>query len=159
MTIYSTCINCAADRKSCQRRATISRAIKGCSITSIKFRCVDRIPMFAPGQRVSVTWPTTDDQGFVDTETWPATIIVESGSRFVIQVDDVPGDLETPAREYVNNPNLFAKVTVSKLRALDEPARIICDFCGGAPGDGPCPERGKGWDDNPPSCLLSRRAA
>ena len=149
MTYYATCTNCAADKASCARRDEIKTALRGTGITSVKFKCANRQPMFHAGQRVSVTWPN----GEYD-ESWPATIITEVGTRFLISVDDTSGDLETPARDYVKNERLFAKVSPVKLRALDEPDRAICEFCGTAPGNGVCPEIGKGWDGNPPRCIL-----
>lgn len=151
MTYYSTCANCAADKELCVRRAEIRTAIRGTGITSAKFRCAGRQPLFHAGQRVSVTWPNGE---YDENESWPATIITEVGTRFLISVDDTPGDLETPARDYVKNERLFAKVSPAKLLALDEPDRAICAFCSTAPGDGQCPEIGKGWGGNPPSCLL-----
>ncbi len=156
---YATCINCAADKANCARRAEIRAAIKGTGITSAKFSCTDRRSIFQPGQRVSVTWPAYESVEDYYDESWPATVIVESGNRFVIQVDDVPGTYETPARDYIKNQNLFAKASAARLRAIDEPARAICGFCGGAPGDGPCPEIGRGWDGSPPNCVLAKVSA
>ena len=153
---YSTCTNCAVEKSTCIRRAEIRSAIRGIGITSAKFRCDDRLSIFHPGQRVAVTWPVGDDYDDTNYESWPATIIAEVGTRFLISVDDVDGDFETPARDYIKNERLFAKVSPHKLRAIDEPCRAICKFCGSAPGNGPCPEKGSGWDGLPPTCILAQ---
>ena len=89
---YSTCTNCAVDKGTCARRAEIRAAIKGTGITSAKFRCDDRQSIFNPGQRVAVTWPVGADYDDTNYESWPATIIAEVGTRFLISVDDVDGD-------------------------------------------------------------------
>jgi hypothetical protein len=152
VTSYLTCRNCATDPKLCARRLEVAAAVKGTGITSFKHRCDRRDPLFKPGQRVNVSWPVTDEYGDTGLESWPATVIVETGTRFVIHIDDVDSSHGTPAREYVKSPNLFAKVSAANLEAIDQPARAIC---GGAPAQGGvCQEKGKGWDGLPPSCIL-----
>ncbi len=163
MTSYSTCINCAADKANCTRRAEVRAAIKGVHITSVKFRCTERQSMFRRGQRVSVTW-TVGGDCYELNETWPATVIAEVGTRFVLSVDDVASDEGTPARDYIKNERLFVKVSPSRLTALDEPDRQICKFCERAPitGDA-CQDRDADiWSFNggyPQGCLLSPKSA
>lgn len=167
MTSYTTCTNCAADKHVCSRRAQVRAAIKGAGITSVKFQCGDRLARFQPGQRVGVCWPVYDDADEMPTqEMWPATVMFEAGSRFVIQVDDVESDHGTPAREYLNNQTLFAKVPPSRLTVLDEPARRICSWCGSAPDPEAsaqdCVDRFV-WDREtgfcPPACILHPTAS
>lgn len=162
MTSYTTCINCAADKQACERRIEIRAAIKGAHITSVKFRCGDRQSMFRTGQRVAVTWTVGGDNEYELDETWPGTVLRESGTRFLISIDDVPSDEGTPARDYINNERLFVKVSPSRLRALDEPDRRICKFCQRAPADGDaCQDRDRDvWSRNggyPLGCLVKER--
>lgn len=163
MTSYTTCINCAADKANCTRRAEVRASIKGAHITSVKFRCAERKSMFRRGQRVSVSWTVAGDCYELD-ETWPATVITESGTRFLLSVDDVASDKGTPARDYIKNDRLFVKVSSSRLTALDEPDREICKFCERAPiaGDA-CQDRDAYiWSFNggyPQGCLLSPESA
>lgn len=164
MTSYSTCINCAADKTNCPRRRAVQEAIKGAGITSLKFRCSERKPMFRPGQRVSVTWAVGGDNEYALDETWPATVIKESGTRFLLSVDDVESDEGTPAKEFINNERLFVKVSPSRLTLLNEPERAICRFCDRAPLAGSdCPERSAEWfhttGNCPPGCMLAQEAA
>lgn len=134
MTAYRPCHNCVRAKSDCERRDQIRRGIAGLGITALKFACTDRAPLFQPGARVAVTWPVPqcDEPGYQDyaEEMWPATVIAESGSRFIISVDDVPSDEGTPARGFITNPSLYAKVSSGKLRPINEPCRIVCGICG-----------------------------
>lgn len=141
MANYRTCHNCRVDRNECATRGIIKQAVAGLHVTSIKFTCPDRAPLYRAGDRVSVTWLVNaeiDDHYPADynEETWPATVIGEVGPRWLICVDDVPSDLETPARDYIKSGNLYCKVSAGKLAPLDEPKRCVCDLCGLVGGNG-----------------------
>lgn len=156
MAVYRNCSNCALASFPCSRREEIRAVIKSAGITSVKFRCQDRLAIYQPGQRVSITWPVYDDED-LGPESWPATIIEEVGTRFLILVDDVDSSHGTPAREYVKNERLFAKVSAAKLKPINEPARVICKFCGLTPSLGDaCKETG--WAPaSPPNCVIAMR--
>lgn len=133
MAYYGTCRHCALERAPCARRESVAASIKGLGLTSVKFRCSLKTPLFRDGQRVAVTWPVKPDdwawdEGF-SLETWPATVVSKSMKGFVILVDDVPSDYETPAREYIQSTNLFCNVRPSRLKAIDEPDRVMCLHC------------------------------
>jgi len=167
MTTYRTCWNCAADRSQCRTRARIRSAISGLHVTSVAFKCAERLPKFYPGERVSVTWKVipddwTHEDGF-SFESWPATVSSEVDGKFVIRVDDVPSDHDTPAREYIRSANLYCKVSASKLSKLDEPDVPVCARCreiGGTgfagcfdlDGDGNVPA----WARPHPDCALAK---
>lgn len=131
MATFRPCHNCVRERQPCGRREAVRAAIKGVGITSVKFRCDERQPIFAVGQRVSVSWIVSDEGDFryATEESWPATVVAERRPKFQIVVDDVDSDHETPARGYINNESLYAKVTAAKLKPLDEPARDVCRTC------------------------------
>lgn len=134
MTYFKPCFNCVKPRKQCEAAKKMTERLRGSGVTSVNFKCRDRQPKFAPGQRVAVTWtvfpPDYESGDDYSDETWPATVSCESGNKFVIRVDDVPSDFETPARDYIKSPNLYCKVSASKLTPLDEPAQPICRRCG-----------------------------
>lgn len=140
MTSYRTCFNCAVDRKTCATRAALRKSLAGLGVLSVAFNCAERKPKFMPGDRVSVTWSVIPEdwhyEDGVSRENWPATVSGESGGKFVIRVDDVDSDCGTPARSYVNNQNLYCKVSATKLEKLDEPAREVCKRCGEIGGEG-----------------------
>lgn len=156
MTVYRTCRNCAHEREPCQQRENVRASLKGLGMTSVKFRCPDREPRFRRGQRVSVTWPVPDDSGYdmPTLETWPATVIRESGARFLVLIDDTDSDHETPATEYVKNPTLFARPAPNCVRPIDEPDVTLCMACDHAP-DHPrryCAEQERAyWDIHCPN--------
>jgi hypothetical protein len=132
MTYFRPCKNCVRATAACDRRDQVRGAIKGVSITSVAFRCDQRVPIFAVGQRVLVHWIVPDPEGdYRDAteERWPATVVAERGTKFQIIVDDVPSDYETPARGWIKNESLHAKVTATKLEPLDEPTRKVCGVC------------------------------
>jgi len=140
MAYYRTCFNCLDRHTKCETREQIKRSLAGLSVTSIAFRCPDRKPVFTPGERAQVTWHVyPEDWAYEDgasPESWPATVVQEVGTKFVIKVDDVESDCGTPARDYVKNQNLYCKVSASKLTRLDEPFREFCAKCGEIGGDG-----------------------
>lgn len=140
-SFYATCRNCAVDRPSCARRAEVRARVKGLGLTSIKFRCAARRPLYRPGQRVEVTWRyCPPDWGYeegVSLETWPATVVQETKRGFLIVVDDVPSDNDLPARDYIKSDSLYCNVAASKLSPLNEPDRRTCEYCRSAEnGDG-----------------------
>jgi len=139
MTYYRTCHNCAHSRSECATLARIKRGLSGLNVTSVKFNCPDRAPLYRVGDRVSVSWPVPEDGGYYDystLESWPATVIREHGPRFVIAVDDVNSDHETPARSFIKNDSLYCKVSAAKLTPLREASRSVCKLCGIVSGSG-----------------------
>lgn len=172
MSFYRPCTNCVREKAPCPRRERIAAGIKGLGLTSVKFRCPEREPVFAVGQRVTVGWLVPpyhpDECSFEDymEERWPATVVAEQGSKFLICVDDVDSDEGTPARSYIKSETLYCKVTVGKLAPLDEPRRCVCGVCGTVRGlDGSVAgcwgydrEAGGGFAYTPRGCLKSEPA-
>lgn len=134
MANYRTCLNCAHAPNECATRDRVKTAIAGLAVTSIKFRCPDRAPVYRPGDRVGVSWVLPDEDGGwnreATEETWPATVISEIGPKFLICVDDTDSDYETPARSWIKSESLYCKVSAGKLSRLDEPRRNVCGLCG-----------------------------
>lgn len=135
MAYLANCTNCLFAKGECVRRDALRAGLKGLSVTSVKFICRDRKPMFAVGQRVSVMRPVSDpgngDWGTdaITNESWPATVVAERDRRFQIIVDDVQSDHDTPARAYIKNESLYAKVRAWRLTPLDEQPREVCGAC------------------------------
>ena len=160
---YRTCHGCQIDKTSCGIRKKLRAAIKGHNVTSIKFRCADRVPAYIPGQRVIVTWQWADEESryygmSANPVSFKATVIDENpNGKFRIYVDSGPcihyEDHELTAPDCLEG-NGFAKVTVAKLEPLDEPARIICKHCDCVEG-----QLNHCWNDNESSyskdCLKS----
>lgn len=145
MTVYRTCHNCAVDAGDCPTRKALRVALAGHRVTSVKHRCAERVPLFAPGNRVTVTWTIDEVADHPDNDgygpprwvahTWPATVVAEKGGKFIICVDDVDSDGEYPASEWLKTASRYAKVVAGKLKPLDEPKRLVCE-CGEVAGSG-----------------------
>lgn len=134
MGYYKPCKNCAVDLTTCPRRKMVKDSIAGLSVTSIKFKCQDRVPLFKAGQRVSLMWTcwSEGDDGPDDglPVRFKATVIAEQRLRFIVRVDDAD-DLEQgiPARNVFKNDNLVIKAKPADMAWIDEPDRTICQTC------------------------------
>lgn len=145
MALYKPCQNCAVDAASCQTRQKVRAAISGLGVTSIKFACKERKPMFHPGQRVAFKWAVYGETGeYWDAEKvqceFHATVMKEKGLRFIVRVDDGPDHLdgEISAKDTFNNDNLVIKVKPSDMKALGQPDVAICQVCAKYEGEKGC---------------------
>jgi hypothetical protein len=136
MAHYATCLNCAVDQSACQRRANLREAMKGQHIYSLKFRCNDRRPMFAAGQRVEFDWSLWEQTDGGCGDEWPlvfnGTVLRERGTKFVVQVDhgtDASGEGIQAKEVFRKNDQLLVKVKPACMRPLNEPARSVCLVC------------------------------
>ncbi len=145
MTYFAPCFNCAADKATCERRATMRKAIKGTGITSAKFNCPDRQAKFRRGQRVEFDWryyePYADYGGSYGGNeeffaTFVGTIMREKpgNKRFSVRVDQDHASYDVKPREVLNSPE-FTSVRPADIRALDEPDRTMCEMCTAYVGD------------------------
>lgn len=135
MVYLAPCFNCAADKATCERRATMREAIKGLGITSAKFNCPDRQAKFRRGQRVSFYWrywEQTDNYGSSEEfyVTFRGTIMREmpGNRRFSIRVDQQHEDYDLKPSDVLKNAE-FTSVRPDDIRALGEPDRPMCRLC------------------------------
>lgn len=146
MTYYTTCLNCAVDKSACAKRKAVSNAIKGTGITSVKFRCTERVSKFRHGQRVAFDWRYYADDGSgegYETE-FVGTIMHEKAGnkRFAVRVDQDGEHYDCKPSDILKNAE-FISVRPADLRPLDEPDRVICPLCARyEDGDG---ERERCW--------------
>ncbi|WP_395451163.1 hypothetical protein ACHMW7_16050 [Aminobacter sp. UC22_36] len=153
MAHYATCLNCAVDQSACQRRANLRDAMKGQHVYSLKFKCSDRRPMFAAGQRIEFDWVMWEQSGD-DDEGLPlvfnGTVLRERGTKFVVQVDrnaDASGEGIKAEDVFKNNDQLLIKVRPASMRPIDEPTRSVCGVCYRVEGvaEDRCYRIGDGW--------------
>lgn len=135
MTHYATCFNCVNDRYTCQRHLALREALKGTGVYTVKFKCPERRPYFAPGQRVAFDWKWFESDEY-DTSvlhlTFAGTVIREKGSKFVVQVDggkDISGEEMEASEVFTKNDQLLIKVRPADMRPLNEPTRAVCQTC------------------------------
>lgn len=132
MGYFATCLNCAADKSTCTRLAEIRKAIKGMSVTSVKFKCADRTPHFKRGQRVQFDWRYYDDDGSGEgyIATFYGTIMREKpgNKRFSIRVDPNHEDYDLKPADILKSPE-FTSVRPADIQRIDEPDRLMCALC------------------------------
>lgn len=145
MPYYHKCKNCAVDTSTCPRRQSIKSAIKGLGLTSIKFQCPERKPLFRVGQRVEFDWTFYDGdhrdlwgESEGDNLVFAGTVASENEGRgtFVVVVDQSPvqSNIDYPDGQYTpdevfKNGGFAVRVKPASMRAIDQPDRIICADC------------------------------
>jgi len=172
MAYYHPCKNCAVNIYACERRAQVREAIAGLHVTSVKFRCADRKPMFRSGQRVKFAWShweqsDYDGSGCENKLVFSGTVVAEKATKFIVRVDDVDGiavddnyESMNP-RDVFNNKRLVVKVKPCDMVALDEPDRPMCESCLAYDAEearSSCHGfNGGAWDVyHPPGCLVEK---
>lgn len=158
MTHLSVCTGCASQALACPTRDKLRAAVRGLGVTSIRHRCHERIPLYAPGAPVLVktsAWLSRDDAESVDVppKTWfPGFFIRQKGNSAIAFIrpgtmeayDDSGHTFETIGEGFVKVP--FARVMP---RGDDKPIPVDeCRLCGRivalvsecnlAPADCPC---------------------
>jgi hypothetical protein len=129
MTYYSTCLNCAADKAQCERRKSLSAALKGTGVTSLKFKCADRQSLFERGQRVEFDWTYYEDnEGYQPV--FVGTVMGEKPNRkrFNIRVDQDHDDYDLKPADVLKSPE-FVSVRPADMRQIEEPRRHMCALC------------------------------
>lgn len=144
MTYYHKCKNCAVYPASCERRQNIKASIRGLGLTSVKFACPDRLPLFHAGQRVEFDWSYWDDSardiyGECDEDvlTFSGTVVCENESarRFVVRVDQgavqssVEPEVSYYPKDVFKNGGFAVKVRPQNMRTLSEQSKDICPDC------------------------------
>mgnify|MGYP007014136643 CR=1 FL=1 len=137
---YHPCKNCAVDTSACERRAEIRDAISGLHVTSVKFECKKREPLFRSGQRVKFSWShweqsDYDGSGCENKLVFSGTVVAEKGTKFIVRVDDAEGvaadeDYEDMDPKHVfQNQRLVVKVKPCDMLDLGEPDKPMCETC------------------------------
>lgn len=171
MAYYHPCKNCAADKEFCGRRISMRKAIAGLSITSVKFKCQDRVQKFRNGQRVNFKWTAYDNEQISQDEfdtsetqlSFSGTIIRETKSRlrFVIRVDEDQENNGYKPRDVLKSKNLVISIRHDDIMASGEADRSFCTSCLSYDKD-EAASRCHGWCNgywdtyHPNGCLLSK---
>ena len=138
MAYLYPCRNCTLSKLLCTKRDELRKAIKGLGVTSAKFKCEDRKPAFASGQRVSFCWTLYGEDdgygyGFGDdlSVEFVGTIIAEvrNGHKFTVRVDAEGEFYDVKPAETFRNGGDVVNVRASDITAIDEPSRTFCADC------------------------------
>jgi len=150
MAYYRTCKGCALEKLPCKRREQIRTSLAGLSVTSVKFRCTTRAPLFIMGQRVSFPWRVfgePDPHGDADEAqaVFHGTIAWEAPpTKFVVRVDtgkcqSISDDWDVvDASSVFQNESLIVKVRSADLTCIDQPSRTLCMSCLRYDGESEC---------------------
>lgn len=152
MAKFRTCIACKLAATDCEARRAFAAATRDLRITSVKWRCASRVPVFAPGDPCFArTVPF--QQGHPDDEEppkleFPAHVIAQvSVTRFIVFIDKgaLPID-DGYGEEFAFEPkgHGYCKIPLSRLRPREGEKRAVCpkcqeidgkhaDYCGGNP--------------------------
>lgn len=133
MTVYRTCYGCCLRGKPCDRRDTVAKAIKGLAVSSLKFQCFSRTPVYAVGTPV---WLKTvydmdgdSDENGIPVDYYPGHVVQDLGSRALVFVK--PGSLGRDDGDlaFVSKNNGFCRVSLKKLSRREGPVEAVCPDC------------------------------
>lgn len=134
MTVFRTCTGCRFHPGSCEARDDLKAKIKGLGVTSIKWRCMDRISRFQPGQAV---WAlTVGDQEIANEETgepyrdhFPGVFVKEKGSKGLVHIKDGAVGRDEGSCFAPRNTTGFCLLPLARLEARDAPVERVCFYC------------------------------
>ena len=168
MAYFYPCKNCAFEKVACEKRDAMRASLKGLGVTSVKFKCALRRPLFEPGQRVCFEWTLYHggDDIYHDVTSeklvFRGTVAGEAkrGLRVTVRVDQHHDSYDYDPKEIFQNGGDAVNVKPSDLSKLAEPARAMCPSCLKYEGEtGRCQAHfGRGWDRYVPDGCFDAKA-
>lgn len=138
MPYFRSCVGCAENRDSCPIRASLTQAVKGLGIRSLRHHCVKWTPQYEPGQPVKVL--TVDsmegnrdepDDGIVN-DWFPATVVRQDGGKVVAYVV-ARAQGEHSGAEFYPSQNGFVRVPLARVKASDHEAVSLAQIEAASP--------------------------
>lgn len=126
-----TCFGCSLQEAQCDHRDAMKLALQGLGVTSIKWRCRNRVPQFIVGSRV---WAVTDvsltdyfDDRLVDD--FPGTVvkILDHAKALVFIPKGALG--RTSGAEFEPSSNGFCKLPFSRMTLREDLEDTVCPAC------------------------------
>lgn len=131
MTAYRTCFGCLHQGKPCAARDAMRANLRGLGVTSIKWKCADRVSRFKCGDAVwAETYSSYGNADFERAERsdFPAFVTDVTGSKVVVYIHN--GSLsQCEEYEFEANNNGFCKIPMGRIRPRDAAAQAICKHC------------------------------
>ena len=119
MTSYPTCQGCTHSKARCETKEAIRSRIKGLNVTTIKWICDARTPIFNPGDAV---WATTWDGMPDENGSWewtfddfPAVVINQFGTKAVVYIAIGIAGRKSGSKFQTSN-NGFCKIKLSCIK-------------------------------------------
>jgi hypothetical protein len=135
---YRTCTGCVFGTGYCHAREVVKAHVKGIGVTSLKWRCEYRRPVYQPGDAVWANLFTgwedggdswgREEQAFAE---FPGVVIRVKGSKAVVFIE--PGassECEQYDFEPLKNGNGYVKIPLIRTRKRDALREHVCDCCG-----------------------------
>lgn len=134
---YQTCFGCVHGAGFCQERENVKALVKGVGVTSLKWRCKHRRPMYQPGEAVWANiftgWEDRGDswgreeQAFAD---FPGVVIRVKGSKAVVFIEPgVLSDCEEYNFEPHNSGSGYVKIPLIRTKKRDAVREHVCPCC------------------------------
>lgn len=132
---YQTCVGCVHGTGFCQAREDVKAQVKGLGVTSLKWKCKSRNPIYVPGDAVWVNlFVGMEDHGdswYDEVPTFaefPGTIIEVKGSKAIAFIDPDAKD-RSEEYDFVPTGNGHVKVTTTRMRSRDAAREDVCSCC------------------------------
>lgn len=131
--IYRSCQGCAFAKAQCEHRDKLRSSLAGLGITSVKWKCGARKPLFTTGDAVwaftvsSMTNADRYDDGEPYRDTYPGFIVDMLGTRALVYI--APG---APGEDYPDikfEGDGFCKLPLARLKPRAADHEDICPAC------------------------------
>ncbi|TAI67632.1 hypothetical protein [Bradyrhizobium sp. Leo170] len=154
MTFYRTCTGCVVQGQPCDARDGLRKKLKGLGVTSVKWKCADRIARFQVGDLVwvdTVADPNDyGDDGEPYRDEFPGVIVDAAGAKPLVFIDPGVKGKSEEAAFVAAKSNGFCRIPLSRLKEREGEKEKICQSC-------QWPE----WKGHHPgfSCAISHKSA
>lgn len=132
MTAYPTCTGCALRGKGCERRKAVRHQIAGLKVTSIKFKCDERRPVYERGQLVwARTHDGTDeryDDGSRFFDDFPAVVVGEASGKPLVFIE-TGAEGEEQGSKFKPVGWGMCKVSLKWLKPREGEPETLCKHC------------------------------
>jgi hypothetical protein len=129
---YRTCTGCVHSSGFCQAREDVKATVKGIGVTSLKWKCKWKRPVYQPGDAVFVETigyePEGDEDVFIGS--FPATVIQTKGSKLVCFIEPgVEDEIQGVPFEPKAHGNGHVKVPMIRVTKREGIRESVCEFC------------------------------
>lgn len=134
---YQTCVGCVFGIGYCHAREAVKAHVKGIGVTSLKWRCKHRRPVYQPGDAVWVDlfvgWEDGGDSWGREEQAFayfPGVVIRAKGSKAVVFIEPgVRSECEQYDFEPQKSGNGHVKIPLIRTKKRDAIREHICSCC------------------------------
>jgi hypothetical protein len=134
MTFYRSCTGCIKQGQPCDTRDALRKRLKGLDVTSVKWKCRDRIARIQVGDAVWVDTVADQNESGDDGQPFrghfPGIAIRERGASMLVLIENgAPERDEGDDVTFATSGNGFCKIPLSRITARDAAREEICGSC------------------------------